>query len=292
MTYPALPDRHMPYDNDGTVAYYNTNQTTAEGFANGPATVLSQANLASLNSVTTGGSGAVLQVGGADGNGGTFFVFFPEQREVTGIVIIAEGNGGDGVTPALWGSLQGSATTTNGVDGTWETATVSNPVRARSLDSWRTGIQSVSFTGAKVSVRFSMYHDIFGLPVYAFHLYGEKAAGQTPQDLLFLDAQNADAQFTAPIDFGDRPLGTTVTHQFKVQNASATKTANSINLQCNDADFAISTDGVTYVATINITSLAASAKSAVMYVRDTTPNPGGALGPRYARIVATVASYT
>lgn len=46
------------------------------------------------------------------------------------------------------------------------------------------------------------------------------------------------------------------------------------------------------VATINIASLAAGAESATMYIRNTTPAIGSLLGPRFNRIVATVASWT
>ena len=80
--------------------------------------------------------------------------------------------------------------------------------------------------------------------------------------------------------------------QFRVKNDSATLTANTINLQCNDTDFAISTDGATWVATINIASLAAGAESATMYIRNTTPAAGNLLGPRFARIVALVGSWS
>jgi hypothetical protein len=68
--------------------------------------------------------------------------------------------------------------------------------------------------------------------------------------------------------------------QFRIKNVSATRTAASINIQCNDTDFAISTDNVNWVTTINIASLAPGAESATMYWRCTTPAPGAQLGPR------------
>ena len=69
----------------------------------------------------------------------------------------------------------------------------------------------------------------------ATHLYGEKIAGQTPDDIIYINHDDTPgAEFTAPEDFGDQPLGTTVVRQFRVKNASATKTANTINIQCND----------------------------------------------------------
>ena len=99
-------------------------------------------------------------------------------------------------------------------------------------------------------------------------------------------------EYTACEDFGDQPLGTTVVRQFRLKNTSATKTANTINIQCNDAEAAISTDNVNWVVTINLASLAAGAESPTYYVRYTTPAAGSGLGPRYARIVTLVASYT
>ena len=129
--------------------------------------------------------------------------------------------------------------------------------------------------------------------MYWLHLYGEKAAGQTPDDIIYINHDDTPGvEYTSPEDFGDQPLGTTVVRQFRVKNASSTKTANTINIQCNDSDFAISEDGSNWVVTINIASLAAGAESSTLYVRCTTPSVGGLLGPRFARLVTTVASYT
>ena len=165
---------------------------------------------------------------------------------------------------------------------------------ARSPDNWRTNITAVSFTGGKQTIR--IYYGIqntYGTSTLRLHLYGEKVAGQTPDDVIYIDHDTTPGvEYAAPEDFGDQPLGTTVVRQFRLKNTSATKTANSINVQCNDSDFAISTDGTTWVVTINIASLGPGAQSATMYVRCTTPAPGNLLGPRFARIVTTVASYT
>ena len=68
--------------------------------------------------------------------------------------------------------------------------------------------------------------------------------------------------------------------------------ANAVVLTCSDADFTISSDGTTYGTTVNITSIAAGAESATLYVKNTTPAPGAALGPRVARITAAVGSWT
>lgn len=286
MGYPAIPDRHMPYDNDGTVVLEYENNPfigAAQGYITG-------ANLIALNNF-----GAIQTAHDLGYKSPMLVWFFPEQREVSAIWYAT------GVPIGTWAlqQLEGSNDSTNGIDGTWEVASFTPPTPyvnapADSFDRWRSTIKTVSFTGPKQVVRLKLYdvNPVGALNICQVHLYGAKAAGQTPDDILFLDGTIAYAEFTADADFGDRPLGTTSVRTWKVKNASATHTANTINLQCNDADFAISSDGVTYVNTINITSLAAGASSGVLYLRDTSPNPGGAMGPRFARIVATVASYT
>lgn len=278
----------MPYDNDGTVVVtsaqnqpYTSGATTYPNgaqllAANGSAT-LTQSNYAPFNT----GDNAAFAV----------WFFFPEQREVTGASIISL----DAASPVGF-TVQGSNDTTNGLDGTWETASLTGTLVSYGpppVDAWRSAIATISFTGAKRVLRiWTNNHGSFNLLISLIHVYGQKAAGQTPDDILFLDGNNAYAEFTAPADFGDRPLGTTQTWPFKVKNGSATKTANTINLQLNDADFSLSSDGVTWVTTLNIASLAAGASSGVMYVRNTTPSPGAALGPRFARVVGTVGSWT
>lgn len=280
MTYPAVPDRRMPYDADGTVV--------AEGglYSAGIQAYYSGTTLKNLNDYVDHGQ----QSGNYGVSDITVWSFFPgEQREVTAAFF---GMTGAMNTPVI----EGSNDTTNGVDGTWETASctpnAANLNAAQVLDGWRKAIFTISFTGPKAVVRIR-FTTSGGLPILEqLHIYGQKASGQTPDDLLFLDSDDGGAEFSSVEDFGDRPLGTTVTRQFKVQNSSTTKTANSINIQCNDSDFAISTDGVTWVVTINIASLAPGVSSSVMYVKNTTPNPGALLGPRFARITAIVGSWT
>jgi len=274
VSYPALPDRRLAYDNDGTVAYQGS-EVVGPGSSAVSGTVLAAWQSTALVSAGGGGSAGVILC--------TWF-FFPEVRAVTGIYALA-------ATDTI-AAVRGSTDSTNGLDGTWETATLTGGVPTLvNYFNWRAAVKPVSFTGGKSAIRMPINLDN-SRPMVIIHLYGEKAAGQTPDDILFLDPTASDAEFTAPMDFGDVPLGSTTVKTFKVQNASATKTANTINIQCNDSDFAISTDGVTYVTTINIASLASGAKSSVMYLRNTTPSPGARLGPRFARTVVTVGSWT
>lgn len=276
MSYSVLPDRRMPYDNDGTVVKQGSDWDGILSTPTGAMTI-------EWNDYDYVTAGAASQTGHKT----MTWLFFPEQREVTAYYGVAD-----------FGALaapQGSNDTTNGMDGTWETATLSGggpTYPPPDAYAWRSGIKPVSFTGGKRTIRVAVEQE-GSRYLQILHVYGEKVAGQTPDDLIFIDHDTTPGvEYQAPEDFGDRPLGTTEVREWRVKNASATKTANSIDLQCNDSDFAISTDGTTWVTTINISSLAAGAESATMYVRNTTPSPGGLLGPRYARIVATVGSWT
>jgi len=294
MPYTALPDRRMPYDNDGTVVYYLTNG--AADFQGGAGSNLSGSTLQQLNGQSLSTIGIL---GGGDNTRAHVYWFFPEQREVTAIMLQFGMNSGADWVPVA----QASNDSTNGMDGTWESGSwgASHPTNQNALgstprpDYFRAGICPVSFTGTKKALRL-MWGGSGGqtnMWTYSCHVYGEKGSGQTPDDIIYINHDDTPGvEYTADEDFGDQPLGTTVVRQFRVKNTSATKTANTINIQCNDSDFAISTDGVVWVVTINIASLSAGAQSATMYIRCTTPAAGSTLGPRFARIITTVASYT
>ena len=285
MPYPVLPDRRMPFDNDGTVVGYNVG---LGGYGGGVVSYLTGTERIELNdydrvNVTVAASAA-------------HWFFFPEQREITAIVEWFYPKGSTG-----WSWISsGSNDSVNGLDGTWETPSYGSGTpdySYDSMDNWRSKIKPISFTGGKRIWRRQWLcaggiGDVIGYLV-ATHIYGKKVAGQTPDDIIYIDFDTTGLEFTAPEDFGDRPLGTTVIRQFKVKNASATKTANNINLQLNDADFVMSDNAAgPWVATWNIVSLIAGASSVTLYTKNTTPPPGNPLGPRFARIVTTVGSYT
>ena len=282
MPYPALPDHRMPYDNDGTLVYVGT-------IFDGAGLAKSGADLVALNGhpANSGGFGATSTASSPTEE--YIFFFFPEQREITGVyAYIWMQFGHNGLF-----QLRGSNDTTNGSDGTWETASLPGGISdvsdvAIALDRWRSQIKAVSFTGPKKNLKIAVNANGSGGPTFrTVHLYGEAAAGQMAHDLIYLDPDlGAGVAFPAPEDFGDQPLGTTVVRPFRVKNTSATKTATNINIQCNDPDFTIgeSASGP-WVVTINIASLGPGVESATLYTRCTTPAPGAALKPRFARIV-------
>lgn len=273
MPYPALPDRRMPYDNDGTLVYIGSSVAGASTVLSGPDAI----ELQDTDLTVVGGT-----FNGAEGRA---FFFYPEQREVTGYYARCNTSGGsvDAVT--------GSNDTTNGLDGTWETASLPSGAPGWANDfSWRSEIKPISFTGPKKNIRLHASAAGAGNRFSIIHLYGEPAAGQMAHDLIFIDQDaGSPAEYTAPEDFGDQPLGTTVVRQFRVKNTSASRTAANVNIQCNDADFAIAENPAgPWVVTINIASLGPGVESATLYVRCTTPAPGAALGPRPpARIIVT-----
>lgn len=280
MSYAAVPDMRMPYDNDGTVVAVGGTVTGILSYPSGAQNIAMNAPTGiDSNAVSTGGTGL---------NPACVWLFFPEQREVTAYWMqMKRGSAGFGTENKL-SLIQGSNDTTNGLDGTWETASISGIPSPNDDYDWRSNIKTISFTGPKKVVRFVSDGTNPGDPrhVTLLHVYGEKAAGETAHDLIFIDHDTTPGvEYAAVEDFGDRPLGTTVVRQFRLKNTSGTRTATNVNLQCNDPDFAISTDGVTWVVTINIASLAPGAQSSTMYIRNTTPSPGNLLGPDFARIV-------
>lgn len=306
MSYPALPARRMGYDNDGTVmgigpaigvAVSPDSIGAGIAFDQGIASWATQGDMAKLNGVEFATLGSPISFTSPAISAGwrAVWLWFPEKRVVSGLVMALSNLALPGSPACRVAAVQGSTDSSNGVDGSWETATLGGaPLQAKTLDGWREGVQTVSFSGAVSVVRICLVHNssTTAATLGLLHLYGAKDAGQTPDDILMLDPDAADAEWAVDPDFGDRPLGTTVVQTFKIQNASGTKTANGIVLLCDDTDFAISSDGLAYGTTINIASLGAGAKSGTLYIRNTTPAVGATLRPRAPRIVHTVASWS
>lgn len=277
MPYPAISSRRMPYDVDGTMIGFRDSGGNTLDY--GIKSWLSSAQLTELNNEDLVG------ISGPQSNM-YFYVFFPEKREIEAAVI--------GVHAACTVEIQGSNDTTNGVDGTWETATFpsgSPYVVVAGSFKWRDSIKPVSFSAAYKTIRLgnngSGYRNTFFI-----HLYGRKAAGETPDDLLFVDASTG-AEKTSLMDWGDQPEGTTEIDSFKVKNASASKIANDINLQLNHTDFLMSwsTDGP-WTATLDIATLGIGALSNTIYIRNKLEPPLLLLGPYAARVIASVGSWT
>jgi hypothetical protein len=276
MPYPALPDRRMAYHADGTRVYEGPTSSTAS-------IVESPANVNAWNSLSND------HYSGRYDNG-YVWLFFPESRVVSAIftACVATDSGAHGNQVI---SVEGSNDSTNGLDGTWELATASGGygVGTPPSDNWRANIKPIAFTGPKKVIRVK-----YGWSMSTLHLYGHKATGETPDDLIWLDSDETGAEFATDEDFGDRPLGTTVVRTVKLKNVSPSLTANAIVVSCADADFILSYDGgTTWVSNFTIASLAPGVSSGDIQIRDTTPAPGtSALGPRFAVVSAVPGSWS
>ena len=285
MTYPIIPSRRMPYDIDGTEVGYRI----GGNFGNGIASWLSSGQKGEINT-TLNHTGTVLAAGFTTASSMLWF-FFPEAREITHMTALL----------TITGTLQatvvaGSNNSTNGMDGDWEAAVLpdGNPAtQSTNLDIWRTHVRSVSFSEPKkiVRCRFLTSGTNARAAIRRVFVYGSKAAGQTPDDILIMT--NTTDEFTALKDWGDRPEGTVELSSFRLKNASTTKTANNINVQLNHDDFLISwSDTGPWVTFVDIASLSPGAVSSPIYVKNELPPPLLILGPRAARVVVGVGSWT
>lgn len=291
MAYPEILSHRMPFDIDGTEVGTNTygGQAPTGAFNLGFSTWLTSLQKQDLNNELWD-----TQWHRNVGNTGrSFFWFFPEIREITHIGFVL----GDWASTWTRG-LQRSLDSTNGLDGTWEDAvwtwqqpTGSPPAPA---DWWRGRITPVSFSGPAKVLRIAFCNEGMnkGCVVYGVHLYGYKYAGQQPDDIVFCDAVSG-TELSALMDWGDQPEGTTEISAFKVKNASTGKIANNINLQLNHEDFTISwsADGP-WSVTLDIAQLGVGALSNTVYVRNALGPPLLTLGPKAARVIATVGSWT
>ena len=291
MPYPTLPGRRFEYDVGGGSVYFGND-------VNDITTPLTSEQMALLNGI--GNTSAVISRDVTLSEViRTVWVFLPERYVIAGLGMIHKlSTSGDGCSI----SVAGSADSTNGLDGTWINATLPNgaiPVNMIDDDVWRDSIQPCTFSEAIKVLRvryFSSYGGIGGSRVfiYALHIYGVKAAGEVPDDILFLDDDaSGDPEFIRDLDFGDRPEGTTVTHRIKLLNSSTTKIANNLTLSLIDVDFTFSMDeGATWVTGATITSLAPQGTSSSILIKNTIPPPTQMLGPRAPRFEVTIGSWS
>lgn len=280
MPYPAISSRRMPYDVDGTVAGWNKTNSAANGITDW----VTNPQIVNLNNEDY--NTTALGYSASQFNAVCWF-FFSEEREIEQIALAL-------YSATTLFNIQGSNDTSNGVDGTWETASMpsGNP-SATNFDGWRTNVKPVSFSTSYKTIRITCRDTSsgsVGRGIRFLHIYGRKAAGETSDDILMCDTNGNE--LTALLDWGDRPEGTTLIKSFKVKNASTTKIANNVNLQLNHADFLMSLDQVNWAATIDIASIPANNLSAEIFVKNTLGPPLLVLGPTAARIIATVGSFT
>lgn len=262
--YADAPSWRMAYDRDGTQGYYGSS---------GGMTQLTQAQVQAMNA--EGGGGFQWNTGGYNG-GQWITLIFPEKRDIDAYALFVWGNNY---------SLSGvriSTDTTNGIDGTW--TTVSSPQNNGSnvKPGYRTGIQQSSFLGVK-AISWSPYCNSanYGgdVSVNLVHLYGEPVPGENPDRLEIwhptLDQRVGPAYF----DWGDTPRGSSATKPFRVKNISNGKTAQSVRVAMELltdttptilSQEALTLDGSSWLAQVNVGDLAPQQISATVQMRRTT----------------------
>lgn len=277
--YPDVPAPRMPYDRDGTIGFRIT--------SGGVISQMSSADLININNET---SDATTLTNGYDG------IIFPQLRDIAGWLLIG------GNTSNVIGTLQTSANTTNGQDGTWTTRVTSPSSPTAMLPNYRSVIQLLSVTGVK-AVRWSQASN--GCTYQAIHFYGTIAASQTPDRLRIwhptLDEpldENTSAD-GAYLDWGDVPRNGTQDRTLRIKNNSGTLTANSINITSQaltDASPSVPpqftfSNGGAFGTTLAIGNLSPGQISGVITVRRTTLS-NAALGLWAFRSVAEATSWS
>lgn len=269
--YPAPASNKIQYDKDGSVV--GKNSAGSGSYSGGIVTWLTGSQITALNDdVKTGVIGL-----------NCLWILFPKARTITHfhLAMIPDYWGGS------FGSLQGSDNTTNGVDGTWETATLGGTYYEQSnastnLTAWRTKIGTVSFTKPMKAIRLycpggnSNTDDML---IAMLHLYGNDSV-----DDELVVTNSGGTKITSLVDFGDTPRGGTFNSTVYVKNASASP-ASAVTVDVEGTVFTTSLDNVTFDTTQkSIGALDAGAISAPIYVRF-SPVAGTALGPSSGRIL-------
>lgn len=286
--YPAVSEHRIPYDIDGSEVGYSFQAGVALStlFGNGISNWLDSQSKQNLNREDRA------QEWGAYSNyaGFGFWFFFPELREINKIGIQYPATG---ISVPSENIIQGSTDTTNGMDGTWETAVYSFPTPSADLDNWRDNIFTVSFSGPIKALRFGIRHysTTVTIKVCGIHIYGRKAAGEQIDDIAFCD--DLGNELTSLIDWEDRPEGTTQIRTIKVKNTSTNKIANNVNLQLNHSDFTMAwSPNGPWQSVLDIASIGPNSLSSTVYIRNALLPPLLTLGPKAARIIATVGSWS
>lgn len=288
--YAEVAEHRMPYDVDGTEVGFRSQDgidSISQIIGNGLASWLDSSSKGNLNKENRAQTWHV----GDYRMGGVFWYFFPELREVNKVGF--QWNSTNNCTFSTQ-TIQGSADTTNGVDGTWETGIYTMPTPNTDMDHWRNKIFTVSFSGPVKALRIgfretSPQFNYLGL--CGIHLYGRKASGQQLDDVVTTDASGVE--LTSLMDFGNQPEGTTEIQSFKIKNISSSKIATNVNVQLNHADFTISfsQDGP-WQSVLDISSIGPGSLSSIIYVRNLLGPPLLTLGPKAARAIVTVGNWS
>lgn len=285
--YPDLPGPKMMYDLNGTAAYW-AQESAGLG---GPINPVSNASLQAMINESEDTFPAPI------GSNWAFIMLFPVPMDI--VAYHYASRSGWSISGYGPGSIERSDDTTNGIDGTWTNVTSSVQGNTNSLvsPSYRTGIANLSVPNVK-AIRFRNFAQY--QHIRALHLYGVPTSATN--DILEFWHPTLDQRLgAADLDFGDVPQGNVSARTFRIKNASASLTANSITV--SDAamtDFSPSVPpqyeysndgGATYLQSLSIGDLAPGAISSTITVRKTTPS-NAALGLHALRLTAQATAWS
>ncbi len=286
MVYSVISSMRIPYDIDGTVVYAKASENSdVNNITN--ASVLNSASKIALNDENN----TVVAKAGS-GTSAVVWFLFPEPMVINRVFGQLECGGYSGNTIV---SISGSNNTTNGMEGTWENATFPEGIQTMEPYmgiTWRTNHKAVVFTQAITCIKIVMKNDIYsGVPLVAVHLYGSKATGETPEDLVFCETDGTE--ITAVNDFQDRPEASTAYDSFKIRNVSPDKTATNVNVNVTHTDFLLSlSENGPWTAGVDFASLSPDTLTDTIYIKNELGQPPLTLGPKAAKVIATVGSWT
>ena len=282
-SYPDVPGRRMAWDADGTVAFHGSQD------GGGALTEFTALQMAELNDEDDTG----VDFGGAQG-GRFHWQLFPELRELDGFYASSSGAS----SQAALSTVHTSATTTNGRDGTWTQQIASAAQTGTVPATYRTSIISTAVSSIRgVRLAQAGTAGTNAQVLAGEHLYGEISPGQTPDRLLWIDVATG-LEFTAAVDYGNVPRGSSRDRNLRLRNNSAALTANTIQYTAESLYLASGSwytftlpGGSTFQSTRQVASLAPATSSGIIVARQVVPNTE-TLGLHAGRMFATVATWT
>lgn len=286
--WPDPPSRRMAWDEDGTVALLvkGTLESAIE---------LSSVQKKALNDEDPSSMKAP-EVGFGKTSTHYMTFIFPEKRNITHYYAVIQKHYHYSSSSA--GVVQWSNDTTNGIDGTWTTVAnqwvhnsnnsggARTPLTSPGFPDSRTELQAFPVAGVK-AIRF-YFTDSQGQESYihTFHLYGHKAAGETPHRIDF--CYEDGSELVQDFDFGDQPRGSvrTWTPAFTynigsglfLRNRSPDKVAHDvvISLQNLSGDMinrlSLSKDNISFGTQISYTEIQPLQIVGPVYVKHDVPD--------------------
>lgn len=208
--YPDPPNHRVAWDRDGStlIEYDSDNDVIYER---------TEGDREASNDESTAATGY-----SSGSSNGYWIVLFPEPVTITHYTLVISDT--TNVSPD---SIEVSADTTNGKDGTW-TVVDDNPPATTDVTIWRDGWREITGADGIVGIRYQHGHARRARP-RIFHLYG--TYDTPPPPALALWDPDSDQRITAAsLDWGDVQRGTTATKRFRVKNLSGTDMAEGVTL--------------------------------------------------------------